>query len=277
MKLLKFFLMTLALFFILILSIYLYSRYIEPNQLIVKRVTLESDRIDKSIKVVLFSDTHLGEFSQANQLDKIVTKINVENADLVLFMGDLINYTPNIDINASSVSESLKKIQASSGKYAVVGNHEIALADQYDYTDLMNQGEFEVLINDYLDIPELNIRLLGIDDAYRGQPDKKITAFASDQAYNLLMTHEPDIIDDMDLENIQLVLAGHTHGGQIAIPFLTDKILPIGGRNYLKGLYSVGAEKQTHLFVSKGIGMSQLPLRFMNLPEIVSIEIRPGS
>ncbi len=274
MKIIKIFLYTFAILLILLFSIFIYSRYLEPSLLMVKRLELESEFVDETIKIVFFSDTHLGEFSPPNQLNKLVNKINAENPDLVLFMGDLINYSPNLEINTSLISETLKSIQSSYGKYAVVGNHELALENQYNYSDLMSQGDFNVLINDFLDFPDLNLRLLGLDDDYLGKPDINLSNSATKESYNLLMTHEPDIVDEMNLDDIQLVLAGHTHGGQISIPFLTDRILPMGGQNYLKGLYSVGPNQQTNLFVSKGIGMTKLPLRFMNVPEIVSIEIK---
>lgn len=275
MKTAKIFLISLVILFILPLSIFFYSRYIEPNLLVVNRLELASESIDESIKIIFFSDTHLGDFSLPNQLKRIVAKINAEDPDLVLFMGDLINYSPNLAIDTSSISKALKNIESRYGKYAVVGNHELALADQYDYTALMNQGGFNVLINDFLDIPDLNVRLLGLDDDYLGEPDHHLPDSANRESYNLLMTHEPDIVDELNLDQIQLVLAGHTHGGQISIPFLKNQVLPSGGKNYLKGLYPLGNKKQTTLFVTKGTGMTKLPLRFMSIPEIVSIEINP--
>lgn len=83
----------------------------------------------------------------------------------------------------------------------------------------------------------------------------------------------PDIVDEMDINGIQLVLAGHTHGGQISIPLLTEENLPLGGKKYIKGLFTIGINGQTDLFVTKGIGMTELPLRFLNVPEIVSIQV----
>ena len=275
MKITKIISVTFAILFILLLSLYLYSRYIEPNQLIVNAVELESDLIDEPIKIVFFSDTHLGEYSHPDHLNRIVDSINKEDADLVFFLGDLIDYTPNLELNTSSISENLKNIQAAYGKYGVVGNHELALENEYNYEEVMNQGNFKVLVNDYLDIPELNIRLFGLDDDYLGDPDTSLSDKTRRDAYNLFMTHEPDIVDEMDLESIQLILAGHTHGGQVSIPFLTDKIRPMGGKNYLKGLYSLGADQETKLFVTKGTGVTTLPLRFMSVPEIVSITIKP--
>ena len=80
----------------------------------------------------------------------------------------------------------------------------------------------------------------------------------------------------MDLTAVPLVLAGHTHGGQISLPYLTEQILPANGKKYIKGLYTIGSADQTKLFVTKGTGMTKLPFRFMNVPEIVSIEISPA-
>ena len=139
----------------------------------------------------------------------------------------------------------------------------------------MAAGGFTVLVDDWLDITELNVRLLGLDDVYRGNPDTTLTDEALDGSYNILITHEPDIVDKMASDQVQLVLAGHTHGGQISLPYLTEKILPANGKKYVKGLFSIGSEGQTKLFVTKGTGMTKLPFRFMNVPEIVAIEVSP--
>ena len=273
MKLSKFFLITIAILTILLLGVYIYARYIEPNLLMVNRVNLESSRMDGHLKIVFFGDTHMGEFNNIDQLERIVNEINAQNPDLVIFTGDLISASKNLNVDTDAISQTLKKIQAPYGKYCVMGNHEYATLKQYSYKDLMNSANFEVLVNDWLDIPEINIRLLGLDDAYSGKPDKNLSDAALDSAYNIMITHEPDIIDQMDIDGIQLILAGHTHGGQISVPFLTEKFLPPGGKKYVKGLFEVGSDGQTNLFVTKGTGMSTIPYRFMNVPEIVSIEI----
>jgi len=273
MKLLKFFLITTAILTILLLGVYIYARYIEPHLLMVNRVNLESSRMDGHLKVVFFGDTHMGEFNNIDQLERIVNEINTQNPDLVIFTGDLISASKKLNVDTDAISQTLKKIQAPYGKYCVMGNHEYATLKQYSYKDLMNSANFEVLVNDWLDIPEINIRLLGLDDAYSGKPDKNLSNAALDSSYNIMMTHEPDIIDQMDIDGIQLILAGHTHGGQISVPFLTEKFLPPGGKKYVKGIFAVGSDGQTNLFVTKGTGMSTIPYRFMNVPEIVSIEI----
>lgn len=275
MKLGKFLLLTTFTLATILVGSYLYARYIEPNLLMVNREKLESSNLQTPLKIVFFGDTHLGEFNDNDQLDRIVTKINTEKPDLVIFTGDLIGSTGDFTVNPEAIAQSLAKIQTTYGKVAVMGNHEYALLDEYNYTDLMNAGGFTVLVDDWLDISELNVRLLGLDDVYRGNPDANLTDEALDGSYNILITHEPDIVDKMASDQVQLVLAGHTHGGQISLPYLTEKILPTNGKKYVKGLYTIGSAGQTKLFVTKGTGMTKLPFRFMNIPEIVAIEVSP--
>ncbi|MGV8905989.1 MAG: metallophosphoesterase [Acetobacterium sp.] len=257
----------------LILGIYIYPRYIEPSLLMVTTAKLDGKELGGPLRIVFFGDTHFGELYDVRQLDRIVKKINAENPDIVIFTGDLIGATGNFTGDPHRISQGLDQIQATYGKYAVFGNHEYALRETYDYQELMKAGGFEVLVDDWLDIKETNVRILGLDDYYLGTPDKYLGDDARDGAYNIMMTHEPDFVDEMDVNGIQLVLAGHTHGGQISIPYLTERMLPIGGEKYIKGLFAIGDNDQTDLFVTKGIGMTQLPFRFMNVPEIVSIEI----
>ena len=275
MKFGKFLLLTTITLTAILVGCYPYARYIEPNLLMVNREKLHSSRLEAPLKIVFFGDTHLGEFNDNDQLDRIVTKINAENADLVIFTGDLIDAGGDFTVNPDEIIQSLTKIQTTYGKVAVIGNHEYALMDQYNYEDLMNAAGFEVLINDWLDISERKVRLLGIDDVYRGNPDLALTDLALGDGYNILLTHEPDIVDELNSDAVQLVLAGHTHGGQISLPYLTEKILPANGKKYVKGLFAIGSQGQTKLFVTKGTGMTKLPFRFLNVPEIVSIEISP--
>ena len=271
----KFLLLTTFTLATILVGSYLYARYIEPNLLIVNREKLESSYLQAPLKIVFFGDTHLGEFNDNDQLDRIVAKINAENPDLVIFTGDLIGSSGDFTADPEAIAQSLGQIQANYAKVAVIGNHEYALLDQYNYEDLMAAGGFTVLVDDWLDITELNVRLLGLDDVYRGNPDTTLTDEALDGSYNILITHEPDIVDKMASDQVQLVLAGHTHGGQISLPYLTEKILPANGKKYVKGLFSIGSEGQTKLFVTKGTGMTKLPFRFMNVPEIVAIEVSP--
>jgi len=275
MKFGKFLLLASITLTTIVVGSYLYARYVEPNLLMVNREKLENSKLEAPLKIVFFGDTHIGEFNDHDQLDRIIEKINAENADLVIFTGDLIGSTGKFSVDPDAISQSLARINATYGKVAVTGNHEYALFRKYNYENLMRAAGFTVLINDWLDISELNVRLLGLDDAFRGDPDLNLTDEVLVGSYNILLTHEPDIVDEMDIDAVELVLAGHTHGGQISLPYLTEKILPTYGKKYVQGLFAIGSQGQTDLFVTKGTGMTKLPFRFMNVPEIVAIEIVP--
>lgn len=275
MKVLKFLLGFVLVCGFIIGGCYVYPRYIEPNLLVITNFEQQSVTVEKPLKIVVFGDTHFGELYSLNHMNKIVNKVNKENPDIVIFTGDLIGASGNFKDHPSLVSQGLDKIQSTYGKYAVYGNHEYAVESKYgyDYTEIMNAGGFDVLVNDYIDIPEINVRVLGLDDYIKGFPDRSLGEQAKDEAYNILVTHEPDLIDEMNVEGTQLILAGHTHGGQISIPFLTQRILPLGGEKYVKGNYAIG--ETTDLFVTRGVGMTQIPFRFGSVPEIVSIEVSP--
>ena len=201
----KFLLLTTFTLATILVGSYLYARYIEPNLLIVNREKLESSYLQAPLKIVFFGDTHLGEFNDNDQLDRIVAKINAENPDLVIFTGDLIGSSGDFTADPEAIAQSLGQIQATYAKVAVIGNHEYALLDQYNYEYLMEAGGFTVLVDDWLDITELNVRLLGLDDVYRGNPDTTLTDEALDGSYNILITHEPDIVDKMASDQVQLV------------------------------------------------------------------------
>ncbi|MGL4606372.1 MAG: metallophosphoesterase [Eubacteriaceae bacterium] len=274
MKLLKVLFGFLSFILLGILALYIYPRYIEPSLLTVTKFEQKSVSVSEPIKVVFFGDTHFGELYSVDNINKIVRKINKEKPDIVIFTGDLIGGSGSFEDDPAVISEGLDKIEAKFGKFAVYGNHEYAVEAKYgvDYLKVMEEAGFEVLVNDWIDIPDVNVRLMGLDDFIKSFPDKELSAMAKPGAYNILMTHEPDIVDEMDLEKIQLVVAGHTHGGQISIPFVTEQILPLGGEKYVKGNYFL--QEDVELIVTRGIGMTQLPFRFMNVPEIISIEVK---
>jgi len=266
MKLSKIPLITILILGILLLGLYVYARYIEPHRLMVNRVSLESSRIDGPLKIVFFGDTHMGKFNNTDQLSRIVDQINAQNPDLVIFTGDLVSASKNLSVDPDAIARVLQNIQAPYGKFCVIGNHEYATKKQYSYTDLMNSAGFEVLVNGWVDIPEINVRLLGLDDAYSGKPDKNLGDQARDDAYNILITHEPDIIDSMNIDPVQLILAGHTHGGQISVPLLTEKILPPGGKKIRQGTFFSGQRRtdnpvchQRHRHVDTAFPVSECP------------------
>ncbi len=242
------------------LPVYMY--FIEPNMLVVKK---EKTFSSLGLRVVVFSDTHFGKFYSYKNADKIVEKINAQQADIVLFLGDMFD-----DINkeqAQYLTNKFMTIKAPYGKYAINGNHDFRI-DVRLYNKIMTDAGFHVLVNNMEKLSDYNINILGIDDAIKGNIDTTFFKNITDtESLNILLLHEPDIIDYIDTSKIDIAFAGHTHGGQVKVPFLTKLVMPPYAKKYTDGLYNVN--DNTKLYVSTGIGMSGLPIRFMNIPEIL--------
>ncbi|MBE6030044.1 MAG: metallophosphoesterase [Clostridiales bacterium] len=253
-------------------GIFAYARLIEPYMLENTEVEISSEGLVPydDFKVVLFGDTHLGFDYDLEHFDEVVDMINGENPDIIIFTGDLIDDLNIYEGDVSEVSEALSELSAPSGKYAVHGNHDYVRAGNDLYTEIMEAGGFDVLINETLYLPEYNINLFGVTDCLIGDGDVSFLNAAGPYTFNLVLCHEPDIFDWMDDYNVSLMLSGHSHGGQVRIPFYTDKYLPKYGMKYVNGLYEAG---ENTLYVTKGIGTTKLPLRFMAKPEIVTITL----
>lgn len=251
---------------------FLYAKYIEVHRLVVRDVFYQGD-VSQEVKVVQFSDTHFKHDYPADKAEDIVDKINEQNPDIVIFSGDLLdNYAKDPAI-IEDLRPYLKNIEANYGKYAVFGNHDIGGGAIRIYKDFMESCGFVVLRNESAEIPELDIALLGIDDVLSGYEDIHLSE-QDLQPYQILISHEPDVLSRMDLLTIDMSLSGHTHGGQVYLPFISKKFLPIGGQLYRKGLYTL---ENTKLYVSSGIGTTHLSLRFGNPPEIIVHTISPIS
>lgn len=254
----------------------IYATYIERKLLVVKEheITLR-DKGKNQLKIVQFTDTQLGEYYSLKDLERAVDKINEEKADIVVFTGDLIDHAAQYE-DLYEVAPVLSKIEAKLGKYAVYGNHDIGGGAERYYEDIMDEAGFEVLENSSTTI-QVNgntIRIMGGDEAMMGWHDAQITTEGiQDEDINLLLLHEPDLIDDYVDYPIDLALSGHSHGGQVALPILGPVVKNYLAEKYNKGLYFIDNERKTQLYVSSGLGNTKLPFRFGNIPVIESYEI----
>jgi len=155
--------------------------------------------------------------------------------------------------------------------FAVLGNHDTELVKNYLTASgirvLDNEHEKIFLGKDY-------IYLIGVDDPWTGRDDLARAMEGTEKdGLKILLAHSPDIIDKAAKQKIDLVLVGHTHGGQVNIPFLGELIQSLlkYGQQYTKGLFKIDS---TYLYVNRGIGTSVFPIRFNCPPEITLIELR---
>lgn len=266
-KLKKFFKIFLIIIFILIIII-LYSRFIGTKGLIVKEYKIVNENfIDNfyGLKIIHLSDIHYGDTTNKEDLEKIVDKINFIKPDIVFFTGDL--YSNHLtEENKNDLISTLKMLNVSIKKYAIIGNHE-----DENWNDIIKEIGFINLNNDYDLIYNDNnasILIAGINTNDEiNESTKKINDFINTNEeniiYKILLLHEPDKILDFDYNKYDLILAGHSHNGQIRLPFIGAIYSPEGAKKYYDEYYELN---NTKLYISSGIGTSKLKLRLFNRP-----------
>lgn len=248
--------------------------FLEPNLLKINKFELGT-LSSANLRVVQFSDTHLGKFYSIKDLEKLTTVINMQQPDIIVFTGDLVDVIDeNTDLNA--ISAVLGKMEAKKGKFAVYGNHDYGAQGHKYYKKTMESGGFKVLVNDavqYHLTDKITVNVLGVDDGLLGKPDyEKINFLIKERYYDIVLLHEPDMIDLFEGEPYELALSGHTHGGQVRVPYKGAlKKVPLGEK-YDKGIYDISEEQK--LYVSSGLGNTKMPFRFLNIPEIAVFDIK---
>ena len=254
---------------------YYYAKEVETRMLDVNRHSITHPKIPigfDQFKIVQFSDTHLGFHYSLHQLTKVVDRINKLNPDVVFFTGDLMD-EPNKYNHYEEIIPILSNLKAPFGKYSIYGNHDHGGYGTDIYREIMNNSGFVLLQNQHQEIKLLDgssIYIIGLDDAMLGKPDIEmaVTGIPVD-SYNILLAHEPDLADAALPFNIQLQISGHSHGGQVKIPFVGPLITPPYSEKYYEGFYELGIDDQTlTLYVNRGLGTTRLPFRFLSKPEL---------
>lgn len=254
-----------------------YAKFIEPDRLVVKNVSDISYSMKEPVTVAVFADTHFGFDYSIDDFEKIIDEINSDPPDIILFAGDLIDHLDEYSGDITLISHKLAELEANIGKYAVFGNHDYGGGAEYEYEHIMAAGGFTVLKNEVITIRDKNLRIIGIDDVIIGYGDPSVAYTADGNMYNLLLCHEPDIIESIADSNTDYMFSGHTHGGQIRIPYYTEMFLPAYGRTYVKGEYSLDNQCGTVLYVNPGLGTTKLAARFGAAPELTYLTINPAN
>lgn len=250
---------------------YSYARYIEPHMLTVQKHDITHTKIPRhfhNFKVLQFSDTHVGFHYDLNDLEKLVDRINQEEPELILFTGDLVD-EPHTYSFPPRLVEILNKLEAPMGKYWIYGNHDHGGYGTDKIREVMDQSGFQLLQNKHVSIQngDSSFTLAGVDDVMLGKPDINQTlSQAPDELFTLLMVHEPDVALEYQHYPIDVQLSGHSHGGQVQLPFFGYLVTPPFAEHFVEGHYPL--EEGLQLYVSRGIGTTRLPYRFLCRPEI---------
>lgn len=265
-----------VIFIVIIISIsfFLYTTYISSKLITVKEERIIDEKIPESfdgLKIIQLSDIHYGSTIFINDIKKLVKTINRRNPDLVVFTGDLINKDYKLKSKEQeTLIKELKKIKSTIGKYAILGEE-----DKEQFTTIMNQSEFTILNNSYELIynnSNTPILLIGLNSSISGNINinQAYQYFEepthNSNIYTITLLHEPDSVDDIIASyQTDLFLAGHSHNGQVAIPYIGGILKKEGANKYINEFYQL---EQSKLYISSGIGTTDNGFRLFCRPSI---------
>lgn len=217
------------------------------------------------LKLVHLTDIHHSKFVSFNDVFRMVELSNLQNPDVVLLTGDYITWSKKF---IPPVAEALRGLKSRLGVYAVLGNHDVRV-DADKVTQALEKVQIKVLRNASarIDLKGDSLWIGGVDEYMYGQSDirKAMTNVPRSQP-RILLAHNPEIIDEAGRHQVDFVLAGHTHGGQIKIPYMRSlNIVTQPGREILEGFVRNG---RTQMYISRGLGKVVVPVRILCPPEI---------
>ncbi len=258
----------------------LYAAEISRHEISIERRTIRIARLPEAFqgfRIVQLSDFHYGEFTEPYFLREIVRRVNRLKPDAVVLNGDYVTigyFSKTHTINsAAPCAEILGGIECPL-KYAVLGNHDTGFAESA-VMDALATHHLPLLNNRFEPLERSGQRLwvAGAGDACTKKMDLN-KAVPSVSVTNgepvILIVHEPDVLPQIARYKVDLMLSGHTHGGQVRIPFVPPIHLPTLGKKYIEGLFRLGP---TQLYVNRGVGTVGVPMRFNCPPEITEITL----
>jgi predicted MPP superfamily phosphohydrolase len=236
----------------------------------VEKIDIEIENLHEDFngtKIVHLTDFHSFGFNEREK--RVIEIVREINPDFVFITGDFVDSkTKDFDACARFWQELGK--QYDGRIFGVLGNHDLnsleKLLEQSNIVILNNENKKIFQGSDY-------IYLIGVNDpdTHRDNLEKAMLS-VEDDSFRILLAHSPDIIKDIENKEIDLVLVGHTHGGQVKIPFITPFWIPTENHGkFASGLFEID---NTYMYVNKGIGMTALQIRFNCAPEIAIIELK---
>ncbi len=250
---------------ILILSLlFLWAHYIEPNLLLTKEKTIK--HLTFNADIILIADIHLGLYKDQHYLQRIVDKINNIPADYVIIAGDFI-----YKANPSDYKKLFKPLaDINKPVYAVRGNHDYRSIHK-ELLDTLKEYHVKLIENDIINLG--TYQLAGLNDRLESQDDTNFLKKADKTKPILALAHNPDSSDQLLSFNVPLLLAGHTHCGQVYLPFITNKLVIRTQHKFTCGYYEA-TNKTVPVFITPGVGEDNLPLRLFTPPTINVLHLR---
>ena len=254
---------------------------IDRHHLVVEHRTVRIARLSPAFhgfRIAQLSDFHYSHYVEPWFLREAVAGVNALAPDMVALTGDFITAdgksTDILRSYAAVVAEILAGLTCPL-RFCSLGNHDSI--DPVGVTTALERNGLHVLNNQYAAVNRGGERLWvgGLADAMFGVPDFARSIPRKPRGGPVvLLGHEPDVAASVETYGgVDLMLAGHTHGGQVRLPFVTPMFLPDLGRRYLEGMYRVGA---LQLNVNRGLGTVHLPIRFRCPPELTLLTLQPS-
>lgn len=270
----------LSIIFIFLCGLYLHY---ENTKLQVSNYNIKNNKIPSDFndyRIVQISDFH--NTKSKTLTNNLVKEIEMQKPNIIVVTGDFVD-SSKTDIETAI--NFIRKINNIAPIYFISGNHEASISNYSKLKEKLEENKVIILDNkiEVLKINESTINLIGINDPLMahesGVTHSEIVKIELDIAqydenrYNILLSHRPELFDTYVEKKIDLILAGHAHGGQIRIPLIGGIIAPNQGffPKYTNGIFE---ENKTTMVISRGIGNSILPFRINNKPELVVITLQ---
>lgn len=234
-------------------------------------------------RIAQLSDIHMEEFTEPFFVREAVNHINALQPDAVMLTGDFVTHelrSKQFSLGAAWKCASILSELKCTARYAIFGNHD-AMLDENEIGSALRENGITVLRNTFIPLERGGGRvwLAGIDDPLMGKPNIGLAIPESIRNRKnepvILLCHAPDYVnqikDRAEAQSVNLMLSGHTHGGQVRIPFVPPVHLPPLGRDYISGWFRFGG---LQLYVNRGLGTVGLPFRFNCPPEISLFTLR---
>ncbi len=256
--------------------VFIDARFIEPRLLFVKDKTLYLPNWDKRLdgfRVAVISDLHIGTKDVGlDRLNVIVNKVNAKKPDLIVFLGDFDSQAiQNTGYSDEELAGIFKKLRAKYGVISVLGNHDYHYPYPVRIRKFLSDAGVKILENEdmYIYVNGAKLNITGFKDLWYFKFKPREVLRQGVKCPIMVLAHNPDSFFDIP-ENVSLTLSGHTHGGEINLPFLGSPIVPSEfGQRYRKGHI---IEDGRHLYVSGGVATLS-GFRFLNPPEISILKL----
>ncbi|MDO8670119.1 MAG: metallophosphoesterase [Dehalococcoidia bacterium] len=251
----------------------LFSAVVAPYKPVVEKVEVNIAGLPPGappLRIVQLSDIHIGPRFTVADIRRGVDLANTLKPDLVVLTGDFAYHDAGL---VAGAAVELGRLDARLGRFAVLGNHDYWTDPRVVSEALLRNG-IDLLTNSATNVDtSTGLWLAGVDDVFSGRPDlQRALRPLPAGAPVVLLCHEPDFADNVPAK-VGIQLSGHTHGGQVNIPGFGRPVLPSFGLKYPEGLYQAS---RTLVYVNRGLGVINPPIRINCPPEVTLITLHPS-